>query len=72
MTVWENLLIVSCGNLVFFFLQVLYFNYKRRDAVPKELHKEIQELRRDVVSLRGQVKYLEGRINGKMWKLEGG
>lgn len=47
------------------------FRWKKRESFPEELQKEIRQLTKDMVTVRGQIKYIEGRLNGKHWKLEG-
>jgi hypothetical protein len=68
MTIWAQLLVISGGNVVFFALQVWFFHWRSRAGVPAELRKEIRQVQNDIVALRGQVKYLEGRMNGKHWR----
>jgi hypothetical protein len=65
---WEQILIIGTGNMTFFALQIAYFRWKKRQEVPQELEKEIAQLRYDLVALRGQVKYIQGVLNGKHWK----
>lgn len=44
-----------------------FYRWKKRENFPHELEKEIKEMRKEMVTIRGQVKYLEGRLNGKHW-----
>lgn len=50
--------------------QVWIIRWAKRDSVPDEIRKEIDQLREILTGVRGKVMYLEGRINGKNWKRE--
>lgn len=41
--------------------------WKKQQSIPDELQREIRQLSRDMVVVRGQIKYIEGRLNGKGW-----
>lgn len=49
------------------FVQVWIYRWIKRDRLPEKLREEINELRDTLAAVRGQVKYLEGKINGKHW-----
>ena len=48
-------------------VQVWIIRWAKRENIPEELRKEMEELRATLANVRGQVKYLEGKINGKHW-----
>ena len=48
----------------------LLIRWAQRQNIPVELRKDIERLGRDLVVVRGQIKYIQGRLNGKEWQRE--
>jgi hypothetical protein len=69
MTFWQQIGLIFAGtafSLVCNFALARYlFRWKLQEQEPRD---DIEELRRDVVVLRGQIKYIQGILNGKHWK----
>ena len=61
--IYSQIIVVVVGNVVFLFLNMYYVHWRKRAEKPEELQKQIN-------TLRGQVKYIEGRLNGKHWLKE--
>jgi hypothetical protein len=71
MTAWVTILVVVIGPAVTSVMgNMIYYRWRKRENVPDDLRKEIVDLVKQVVVLRGQVKYIEGRLNGKHWRTE--
>jgi hypothetical protein len=62
---WRTLIIMVAGSAATTIFQLWLFRYKRREAKPDE---DIQQLQRDLIVVRGQIKYIQGILNGKHWK----
>lgn len=69
-SIWRELLVVIGGNIIFLVLNMYFVHWRKRDNLPYELGREMKQLRYDIIALRGQVKYLEGRMNGRHWRSE--
>lgn len=74
MTAWQTIiygiLMLLGGAVVNVVVTIWVVHWKKRDSVPEELQKEIRQLTKDMVTVRGQIKYIEGRLNGKHWARE--
>lgn len=71
MNAWQTILLVVIGPAISsVFGNMIYYRWRKRENAPEDLRKEIIELGKQLATLRGQVKYLEGRLNGKHWRME--
>jgi hypothetical protein len=58
------------GAAVNWIVMVLFFRWKQREAVPDEIHKEVECLRNDVIGLRVEMARIKGQLNFKTWRKE--
>lgn len=69
MTFWQLIAITVTGAAFSmtgnYFLTIHLVHRKRREQKPDE---DISQLQRDMVVVRGQIKYIQGILNGKHWK----
>ena len=75
-----QLILIGVGQTAVSIVVSMYlFRWRKREETPETLLKamqkmqdhfdgEVRHIRGDVVTLRGQVKYIEGRLNGKHWR----
>lgn len=71
-TVIYGVLLMLGGSVMNFLISVWVWEWKRKKQIPDEIRGEVDLLRSDVNALRGSIKYIEGRLNGRHWKSEGG
>ena len=60
---WQTILAAFSTNILFLFVNMYFVHWRKRDEAPCDLQKQI-------TIMRGQIKYIEGRLNGKHWKTE--
>lgn len=70
MTPWQAIAVAMAGQVISFLTMVTYYRWRKQQEMPSELHKEIEEVRRDMVKIREDVARIKGRINGHGWRQE--
>jgi hypothetical protein len=50
--------------------RVLFFRWQKRQEVPDGIHKEVEQLGKDVVGLRVEIARIKGQLNFKVWRKE--
>ena len=85
MSAWAwQLILGGVSSAVFAIIgSMIFHKWLKRERIPDDLtelkakievlegcQKEFKQFSKDLVAVRGQVKYLEGRINGKHWRTE--
>lgn len=71
MTFWTQIALIVVGAALSLMLNWLllmwFFHWKQREKQP---HEEIVQLQKDMIAVRGQLKYIQGLLNGKHWKVQ--
>lgn len=68
--IFLQIALIITGQLVGAIITIYLVRWRKREEEPEKLSERIEELAKQVVTLRGQIKYIEGRLNGKFWKNE--
>lgn len=67
---WRTLVITVCGVACSTIFQMWLFRWRKREEFPDALHKEVADLRSDLVKAREDIARIKGRINGHGWRQE--
>lgn len=66
--IFQQIALIVAGQVVSCFVTMYLIRWKKRENKPRELELEIDRLSKNIIAMRGQIKYIEGRMNGTMWK----
>lgn len=62
---WTTIVTSAVTILLSMLANIALFRYRLSKQEPNE---ELRQLRKDLVAVRGEVKYIQGILNGKYWK----
>ena len=70
MSFWQSVGLIFLGAALNVMATAAWYRWNRGSSESKlrELMHEVKDLSKQMVTVRGEIKFIQGKLNGKMWR----